>query len=150
MREDSVGEAGDSVLLVDDQRSAKEPCGDATRPADKPAQPEDDVGSLVTHECHHLSQRPEQHERRDQQPRDALATQAADVDPVDRNAGGGDEPRFYALTGAHPAHIAVPGSQHAGDGQRREHVPARTAGHDEHLGHLMPPRIVTGRLVATS
>src|SRR5690348_10146274 len=93
----TIGEAGDRILLVDDERPAGEPCGDPARSGDETPESDDDRWPPPPHHPQRLHQRHREPPRCREQGAPALAAQAADRQPVDRNALGGND------TGLEPA-----------------------------------------------
>ncbi len=98
-------------------------------PDDETAAAEHDAGPAALERGARLADRARERERRPEPARDALAAQALDLDPFDRVAGGGHEPRLDAALRAEPDDLAPP-AQRARDRERREHMPASAARHD--------------------
>ncbi len=140
-RQAAVGEPGDGVLLVDHQRPARQPGGDAARAGDEAAEPDHHVGW-----CRRMTASASQSARARRngaasQFQQALAAQAADAEPLDRDVLGRHQARLEPAARAEPDDAPRARAQHARQRQRREHVPAGAAGHDQdhrraHESHL--------------
>ena len=133
-RQQAIGQSGDRILLVHDEWPAQQPGRDAARPGREAAGAEHDAGPVLAHGAQGLEQRDGEPERCDEQRRHALATQAADAQPLDRDALRGDQSRLDAALRAEPDDVVAAAAQHARRRERREHVPAGAARHDQ--GHV--------------
>ena len=88
------------------------------------------------------TQRDPQAERGGEQREHALAAQAADRQPLDGDALGRDDARLEPALGAQPDDLDRLLAQQARQRQRREHVAAGAAGHDEDGPAHAAPRTV--------
>ena len=139
-RQPAIGEARRCVLLVDHQRDALEPRGQATRPGREAAHAEHHRRPHAAEHRQRVEQAAREQQRRHQQLRDALAAQARDAHELDREAGLGHALRLEGVRRAHPGDRMAQFLQTRGDGQRGEDVTAGTAGHDEDVHDGRPWR----------
>ncbi len=130
--EHAIGVPRDRVLLVNDQRPAREPRGDAAGTRHEPAEADDDDRAMAAHRPQRLVQCAHESKRRGEQRAEPLAAQSADRDPFDGQPFGRHEPRLDALSRAVPDDAAAARAELARERERREDVPARAAGHDDH------------------
>src|SRR6185437_923495 len=129
--ETAVGEAGNRILLVDDQRPAGEPRSDATRARDEAAESHDDRGTAAPHDTQRLQQRDREPPGRGEQRAPPLASQSADRQPLDGDTLGGNDARLESAARAEPDDLDRLLAQPASERQRWKHVTAGAAGHDE-------------------
>jgi hypothetical protein len=141
VREDAVGEAGDRVLLVDDERPARQPGGDPAGSADEAAEADDDQRLVAPHDPERLHQRHRQAKRGGEPGEHALAAKSRDRQPLEGNALGRNEARLEPALGAEPHDLEGPLAQQARQRQGRKHVTAGAARHDEdRAAHHRPSR----------
>ncbi|MBV6418546.1 MAG: hypothetical protein CMLOHMNK_03437 [Steroidobacteraceae bacterium] len=114
------------------ERPAHEPGGDAAGPGHEAAEADDDDRPVPAHGAQCLGERAHEPERRGEQRGEALAAQATDRKPFDRQPCRGHQPCLDALVRAEPHDPAAARLQFARERERREHVPAGAAGHDHH------------------
>ena len=149
-----IGESGHGVLLVDDQRHARQSRGHAAGSGNEPTQAEHQGWPTRAQRSECLQDGATKPIGCRQPPLPALATQTPDVQPVDRDASRRHQTRFNALTGPEPADRTAPLLQLAGHRQRREHVAAGTAGHHDDMQgrravHAAPPAVPVADVGAT-
>ena len=111
-------------------------------PVTKPPRPTTTSGWWRRMTASACTQRAAQAKRRREPGQQALAAQPADRQPLDRNALGGDDARLETALGTEPDHLERLLAQQPRERQRREHVPAGAAGHDEDRAAHVAPRTV--------
>ena len=143
VRQTAVGEAGDGVLLVDDQRTARQPGGDAAGPGDEAPEPHHHARLVTPHDRQRLQQRAAAGER---------ARRARSSAPLPRRPP--IESHSIGMPSAGTMRASSPRSvpsqmtsrrlfaQQARQRERREHVSAGAAGHDEDGPAHAAPRTV--------
>ncbi|MCY1426460.1 hypothetical protein D9M71_422810 [compost metagenome] len=141
-RQATVGGTGHGILLVDDQRHPGQPGGDAAGAGNEAAHAQHTHRLQLAQHPARLPQRLDDLQRRLEQGQRSLATQAADLDAVQQQAGLRHQLVFDAARRAQPMHGIAARLELAGAGQRREHVAPGAAGHDQDVtGHgAAPPR----------
>ena len=132
MRQAAVGEARDRVLFVNQQRPAQQPGRQAARAGDEAAEPDHQRRAPAADHGQRLQQRARQLQRR------ASARPAAPLPrrpPTDshsmRNVLGRHQPRFQSAPRAEPHHLPGARAQLARQRQRRKHMAAGAARHDQ-------------------
>ncbi|MNQ83514.1 hypothetical protein D3C85_985970 [compost metagenome] len=136
-----IGGAGHSVLLVNDHRHAGQFRGEATRASHITTEADHTHRLQATNDCPRLPYRFQQHERRLEQRQLALAAQAGGVDAVQFKTCRGHQFVFNSAWRAEPVHGVAARLKLASTGQRREHVAAGSAGHDQYVSaHDSAPR----------
>jgi hypothetical protein len=131
-REQTVGHARDCVLLMDDERPARQPRRDAARSRDESARAEHDVRPATPHHLQALPDCERQLERRGEPGCEALAAQSADADPLDLDVLRRNELRLEPALCAEPHRLVAALAQYARSSERRKNVTAGAARHDEH------------------
>jgi len=129
--EHPVGQSGNRVLFVDDQRTAEQDGHHAAREADIATHAENDVRPDAADFAPRLPEAGEQRQRQQQLAQQPLAAQRSEAHPGHLVAARRHQPRFHAARIAHPDHSPAAGFHQLGDGQAREDVTAGAAGHDE-------------------
>jgi hypothetical protein len=140
-REQPVGRAGDRILLMDHQRPARQPGRDPAGTRGITAHAEHHRGTHPQYDAQRLQHRQADLERRREARAEVLAAQSPDGDPFDRDARLRHDARLEAETRAHPDDLDLARAQRIRDGQRREHVPAGAARHDQHARAHRDPLI---------
>ena len=130
------------VLLVDDERAARQPRGHPARSGDEAPESDHHARLVTAHDRERLQQRAAEAKRRGEPGERALAAQAPDRELLDGDALGRDDARLEAALGAEPDDLGRLFAQQARERERREHVPAGAAGHDEDGSAHAAPRTV--------
>ncbi len=131
MRQAAVGKARNRILLVNHQGPPHQPGGDAAGACDESTQAHHHHRLVLPDDAEGLNQRPHEPERRCQGSDDALAANAADGQPLDRDALLRHHARLEASLSSEPHHFVGLRTQQTSQGERREDVSARAAGHDQ-------------------
>ena len=137
----AVSGTGDGVLFMHDHRDAGELGGDTTRAGYIATKTENTHRLQLTNDFARLPHRLEQHERRLEQGQLALATQARDVDQVQRQTGIRHQFVFDATRRTQPVHGVATVLEFACASQGREYVAPGAARHDQNVSaHGLAPR----------
>ena len=131
MREDAVGEAGDGVLLVDQERPAREPGGKSPRSRHEAPETHHDDRAVAPHDTQRLDQREGQPYGRTDPGEDPLAAQPPHREPLERDAFRRNDPRLESARGSEPDDLELLPAQQPRQRQRREYMSTGAAGHDE-------------------
>ena len=126
------------------QRPVQQRGHHATGKTDIAAHAQHHIGSLAPYRRRALPERLQQAQRQQQFGDKPLAAQSGEVHPGHGVTARRYEPGFHAAGNAHPNHAPAQRTQVIGHGERRENVPARSAGHD-HDGLLHGFASVTAR-----
>ena len=132
MRQPAIGQAGDGVLFVNQQRNAQQPCGDAARSAHIAARAEHHARTHAAQNPYRLQHRADRTQRRQHPGPQPLAANSRDPHPLDREAVRRHQARLHARRHAEPHHADASIAQFLGYGERGEYVTAGAARHDQH------------------
>ena len=131
-RQHPVGQARHRVLLVQHQRHAREPRGQAHGPRREAAHAQDRARAELGQQPPRLRHGARQPQRPRETGDRALAAQPGDVDGAQLDAGRRHERGLEPRGGADPDDRHAARAQHLGHGEPRHHVAAGAAGRDGH------------------
>ncbi len=125
-----VGEAGDRVLLVDDERFSEERRHHAAGKRDIAAHAEDHVRAMREDRTRALPESDEQPERQEKQCARPPAPHARKTDPSHVVSALGHQGRFHARLRAEPDHAPAGLAKEFGHGETGKNMASRAACHD--------------------
>ena len=141
-RQPAIGHPRHGILLVNQQRDRQQPRRDAARAAHVSAGAQHHGGLDASHDPDALQDGAADPKWRHRPGCNALAADACNLHPLDRETVRRHEARLHASRHAEPHHRHLPFAQDLGDGERGKYVSARAAGHDHHGAvHRAPPGV---------
>ncbi len=123
---------------MDEKRTSAQPRRHAAGPRDEAAQAHDDDGFVASYDAERLNERLREAKRRCHQSQESLPAHATDGQPLDRDAFRRNDARLETVFRSEPDDIKRLRAQQTCQRERREHVTAGAAGHDQDYGHSGP------------
>ncbi len=131
-RQHLVGQARDGVLLMNDQRNAFKARREPAWTTGEATEAHHQHRLELTDHAPRLQNSTRETKRNRRIARQPLATQARDLDPMQRVAGVRHQAILDATRAAQPMNLVTGRREGTRQRQRRDHMPSRAAGHHQH------------------